>query len=136
VWFLFPYTRMSATCPQHLIPLGVSCFYSCCSHLEHRESVKCSLHFSFLILRQSVGLLGRRIRPSQGRYLIQTQNKRKQISMPRVGFEFTIPLFERAKIFHALDRAAIVIGLGLSILYLARLVKKDPSTWSVFFVSI
>jgi hypothetical protein len=30
--------------------------------------------------------------------------------MPWVGFELTIPVFERAKTFHALDRAAIVIG--------------------------
>jgi hypothetical protein len=31
-------------------------------------------------------------------------------SMPRVGFGPTIPAFERAKTFHALDRAATVIG--------------------------
>jgi hypothetical protein len=31
--------------------------------------------------------------------------------MPWVGFEPTIPVFERAKIFHALDGAATVIGL-------------------------
>jgi hypothetical protein len=30
--------------------------------------------------------------------------------MPRVGFESTIPAFERAKTVHALDRAATVIG--------------------------
>jgi hypothetical protein len=30
--------------------------------------------------------------------------------MPRVGFEPTIPVFERAKTVHALDRAATVIG--------------------------
>jgi hypothetical protein len=30
--------------------------------------------------------------------------------MPWVGFEPTIPVFERAKTVHALDRAAIVIG--------------------------
>jgi hypothetical protein len=30
--------------------------------------------------------------------------------MPRVGLEPTIPVFERAKTVHALDRAAIVIG--------------------------
>jgi hypothetical protein len=30
--------------------------------------------------------------------------------MPRVGFEPTIPVFEWAKAFHALDGAAIVIG--------------------------
>jgi hypothetical protein len=33
------------------------------------------------------------------------QNKRTQTSMPRVGFEPTIPVFERTKTFHALDRA-------------------------------
>jgi hypothetical protein len=33
-----------------------------------------------------------------------------QTSMPRVGFEPTIPAFERAKTIHALDRAATVIG--------------------------
>jgi hypothetical protein len=31
--------------------------------------------------------------------------------MPRVGFEPTIPVFERAKADHALDRAAAVIGI-------------------------
>jgi hypothetical protein len=31
--------------------------------------------------------------------------------MPRVGFESKIPVFERAKTVHALDRAAIVIGI-------------------------
>jgi hypothetical protein len=36
----------------------------------------------FLNLRQSVGLLGRGISPSQGRCLTQTQNKHKQKSMP------------------------------------------------------
>jgi hypothetical protein len=41
----------------------------------------------------------------------QTQNKRTQTSMPRVGFESTNPLFERAKTVHALDRAATLIGL-------------------------
>jgi hypothetical protein len=30
--------------------------------------------------------------------------------MPQVGFESTIPVFERAKTFHALDLAATVIG--------------------------
>jgi hypothetical protein len=40
------------------------------------------------------------ISSSQGRYLhmtTQTQNKRTQTSMPRVGFEPTFPVFERAK---------------------------------------
>jgi hypothetical protein len=30
--------------------------------------------------------------------------------MPRVGYESTIPVFERAKTVHASDRAATVIG--------------------------
>jgi hypothetical protein len=30
--------------------------------------------------------------------------------MPRLGFEPTIPVLERAKTVHALDRAATVIG--------------------------
>jgi hypothetical protein len=41
----------------------------------------------------------------------QTKNKPTQSSMPRVGFESTIPAFERAQTVHALDRAATVIGL-------------------------
>jgi hypothetical protein len=31
--------------------------------------------------------------------------------MSRVGFELTIPVFERAKTVHASDRAATVIGI-------------------------
>jgi hypothetical protein len=55
-------------------------------------------HFSFLILRQPVGLLGRGISPSQGRYLHRTtQTQNTQTSMPWVGFEPTIPVLERAK---------------------------------------
>jgi hypothetical protein len=33
--------------------------------------------------------------------------------MPRVGFEITTPVFERAKTVHALDRAATVIAIDL-----------------------
>jgi hypothetical protein len=60
---------------------------------------------SFLIYRQSVGLLGRGISPSQSRYLHtekQAQNKRTQTSMP---------VFKRTKTVHALDCAATVIGI-------------------------
>jgi hypothetical protein len=52
---------------------------------------------------------------SQGRYqhrTTQTKNKRGQISMPRVGFEPTIPESER--VFHALDGAATVIGTAVT----------------------
>jgi hypothetical protein len=48
-----------------------------CPRLEHRASVKRLVSLQFLNLRQSVGLLGRGISPSQGHYLIHTQNKRK-----------------------------------------------------------
>jgi hypothetical protein len=71
--------------------------------LEHRISVKRFVSLQFLNLRQLVGLLGRGISPSQGRYLTQTP-------MPWVGFEPTIPAFERANTFHVTERAAIVIG--------------------------
>jgi hypothetical protein len=33
--------------------------------------------------------------------------------MPRVGFEATIPVFERTKTFHALDHAVTVIEIFL-----------------------
>jgi hypothetical protein len=49
-------------------------------------------------------------RPLPIHIITQTQNKRTQISMPPVGFESTIPVFEREKIVHALDRAATLIG--------------------------
>jgi hypothetical protein len=68
------------------------------------------------IFRQPVGLLGRGISPSQSRYLHAEQHKHRinaythQTSMPWVGFEPTIPAFERAKTIHASDRAATVIG--------------------------
>jgi hypothetical protein len=87
--------------------------YSCCSHLERRISVKRFVSFQFLNLTHSVGLLGRVISLPQGRYLTQTQNKHRQTSMPRVGFEPTIPAFQQRKTVHALDRAATVIGNGL-----------------------
>jgi hypothetical protein len=49
-------------------------------------------------------------RPLPAPRTVQTQNKRTRISMPQVGFEPTVPVFERAKIVHALDLAATVIG--------------------------
>jgi hypothetical protein len=39
-----------------------------------------------------------------------TENKSKQIFIPRMGFEPTIPVLEGTKTFHALDRAATAIG--------------------------
>jgi hypothetical protein len=71
--------------------------------------------FSFLIHTQSVELLGQGInlvaRSLPTHRTTQTQNKRTQTFMPLLGFEPTIPVFERSKTIHASDRAAIVIGV-------------------------
>jgi hypothetical protein len=42
-----------------------------------------------------------------------------QTSMSQVGFELTIPLFERAKTVHAIDHAATAIGTYRGIVDLA-----------------
>jgi hypothetical protein len=42
--------------------------------------------------------------------MTQTQKKRRQTSVPQVGFERMNPVFERAKTFRTLDPAATVIG--------------------------
>jgi hypothetical protein len=73
-----------------------------------------AVFFSFLIL-YTVGRTPwtgdqRVARPLPTHRTTQTQNKRTQISVPRVGFEPTIPVFERAKTVHALARTATVIG--------------------------
>jgi hypothetical protein len=50
---------------------------------------------------------------SQGRYLhstTQTQKKCRHTAFLRVGFEPTIPMFERAKEWRALHRTVTVIG--------------------------
>jgi hypothetical protein len=63
---------------------------------------------------QLVGLLGRVINPSRGRYLhraTQTQKKRGQTCMLRVAFEPMIPVLKWVKTFHVLGRAAAVIGM-------------------------
>jgi hypothetical protein len=44
-------------------------------------------------------------RPIPAHRTIKTQNKRTQTAMPLVGFEPTIPMFEREKTVHALDIA-------------------------------
>jgi hypothetical protein len=77
--------------------------------------------FSFLIILQTVGLLGRVISSSQGLYLNTGQHKHRlntytyQTSMPCVGFEHTIPASERAKTVHALDRSVTVTGTLYSV---------------------
>jgi hypothetical protein len=74
------------------------------------------LMFSFMIILQTVGLLGRVITSSQGLYLNTGQHKHRinrytyQTSVPCVGFEPMISASERAKTVHALDRSATVTG--------------------------
>jgi hypothetical protein len=82
------------------------------AHSGPRPIIHFRNHFS-----QTVGLLGRVISPSQGRYLHTGQHKHRinaythQTSMPWLGFEPTIPASERTKTVHALDRAATATGL-------------------------
>jgi hypothetical protein len=69
--------------------------------------------FSFLIL-YTVGRTPWRgdqpvARPLPTHRTTQTQDKRTQTSMPRVGFEPTTPVFEPARTVYSVDRAAIVI---------------------------
>jgi hypothetical protein len=69
--------------------------------------------FSFLILYRGGRTPWMGISSYQGRYLHTEQyrhNKRTHISMPRVGFDPMIPVFERAKAIHVSGRAATVIG--------------------------
>jgi hypothetical protein len=80
------------------------------------------------------GLLGRGISRSQGRYqhrTIQTQNKRTQSSIPRVGFEPTAPVFEWAKMVNALDRTATVIGTIRIFIHSSMALQPFAGPWSL-----
>jgi hypothetical protein len=76
--------------------------------------VDLGLFFSFLILYT----VGRTpwtgdqpvARPLPTHRPTQIQNKRTQTCMYGVGFEPTVPVFDRAKMVHASDRVATVIG--------------------------
>jgi hypothetical protein len=92
--------------------------------LGNKALVKRFASLQFLNLRKSVGLLGRVISPSQGRYRKQTKNKHKQISMPWLGFEPAVPVFERAKTIHASGRAATVIGQKVCSRYITGMEKQ------------
>jgi hypothetical protein len=61
------------------------------------------------------------------------QQKRGQTSMPRMGFELTIPAFERAKKFHALDHATTVIG---GILFCTGKLCMNARKWNCTFIDI
>jgi hypothetical protein len=70
-------------------------------------------------------------RPLPTHRTAQTQNKSTQTSLPPMAFEATIPLFERAKTVHALDRAATVIGFGRSFWRFKKSVNIKCPTWSL-----
>jgi hypothetical protein len=82
--------------------------------LEHKASVKrfLSLQFPNPMTVGKTPLTGDQpvARPLPTHRTTQTQNKRRQTSMPWVGLEPTIPVFERAKTVHDLDRTATVTG--------------------------
>jgi hypothetical protein len=79
------------------------------------------LFFSFVIFfKQTVGLLGRVISTSQGRYLHIGQHKHRINAHTDihawVGFDTTILTFERAKTVHVIDRSATVIVMEFLIM--------------------
>jgi hypothetical protein len=60
--------------------------------------------------------------------------------MPRVGFEPTIPVFERAETVHVLDRAATVNGdfptRTAKNLFLILLTKNDHNVFQKYYMYI
>jgi hypothetical protein len=84
-----------------------------CIHLFFNEfTVICwtlAAFFSFVIL-YTPGTGDQPVsRPTPTHRTTQRENKRKQTSIPRVGFEPTTPMCERVKTIHAYDRVAAVI---------------------------
>jgi hypothetical protein len=100
-WVMWRYLAWAS--PPPLLHSTCIYFYSCCSLLKRKASVKRFVSLQFLNPRQSIGRTGREISRSQGRYLhrtTQAENKRRQTSIHWVGFEPTVRMFERAKEFH------------------------------------
>jgi hypothetical protein len=88
--------------------------------------------FRNLVCRQSVGLLGQRTGPQQGRYLhrtTQTQNIGGLATTPRVEFEPTIPVNEQTTVFGVFPfrSSLFLLCISFSILYVPQL---------SFFVSV
>jgi hypothetical protein len=70
-------------------------------------------HFSFLILREPVGLLGWGMGPSNGRCLHKRRINAHMHPCLECDSNPRSPVLERAKAVHALDHAAIVIANSL-----------------------
>jgi hypothetical protein len=66
-------------------------------------------------------------RPLPTHRATQTQNKSTHTCMPRVGFEPTIPVFERVKTVHVLDCSATVIKFAQSVC--AKLILGFRYSW-------
>jgi hypothetical protein len=77
------------------------------------------------------------VRPLPEHRTPQTQNRGTQISMPQVCFEPTIPVFERTKTVHALDRAAIVIGFSDKLVEKKiSILSKAKRTWQTEYCEL
>jgi hypothetical protein len=85
---------------------SLSLLLLCCSHFGHKASVKHFVSLQFLNRKATGRTPWTGNQPVVRPLPTQTQNKRRQSSMPWVGFELTIPAFERAKTGLALDSAA------------------------------
>jgi hypothetical protein len=75
------------------------------------------------------------VRPLPTHRTTQTHNKRTQISMPRVGFETTIPVFQPAKTVHGLDPATPMIG-QLIAFTVPKILIPDISLINLGFCSV
>jgi hypothetical protein len=99
--------------------------------------VDLGLFFTFLILYTVGRVPWTRdqpvARPLSTHRTAQTQNKRTQTSKPEVGFEPTIPVFERMTTVHALDRAANAIGWCS---YYCRLIDPNKKTKVELFLCL
>jgi hypothetical protein len=67
-------------------------------------------------------------RPMPAHRTAQTQNKHTQTSMPQVGFEPTIPVFEQVKTVHALDGTVTVIGISSDIVHTYQIASNELHT--------
>jgi hypothetical protein len=108
------------SCPSNISPFFAwdqRHLYKTFSHCLYSPLEYWPLIFSFMIILQTAGLLGRVISSTQGLYLNTGQHKHRiyictyQTSMPCVGFEPTITTSERAKTFHDSDSSATVTGI-------------------------
>jgi hypothetical protein len=103
--------RINSMFIQSLIWLWFSIFFLLLALWSIRHSWNALLHFSFFILVCRTPWTGDQPVAMPLATQDNTNTEYNQTDMPSVGFEPIIPVFERAKTLHALDRAATVIGL-------------------------